>query len=401
MNPYLFAEPFAGSAALTYWLLGGKPPISYMGSKVGFAPVIADILGLSQHHKPAGIILGEPGPFAAVHATLAGASGSTKDVAGWVHANAVSMVKDGNASGYSRVNGEGNDFTDRHGAQGHWHATTPEVSAQRVEDAATWLACAGQSFRIGQPDSGYNKTEAEGGNRETYGAVRPWMERIAPTIGDGPLPAARQVAAIIRSWKDEEPRALWERLKAKGWPSLLLPEGCRGRWLGPASVEEVAGWTLSGAWCYKQGDHASGGPVLPGERRQDTSAVAVAVASTPVFPSIAVWQGFAEDLVLPADLSGVVAYMDPPYQGTTAYKHGNCDRETVLRLAREWSERGATVAISEAARLDRELGEGWHAVQIDHARRGAKRTFSKQQDEWVTLNRPPVHVPGKQLGMFG
>ena len=128
---------------------------------------------------------------------------------------------------------------------------------------------------------------------------------------------------------------------------------------------------------------------------------APAVESLPTFPPLAVWQGFAEDLALPADLSGVVIFADPPYAGTTKYKHGDCPRETVLRLARDWSARGATVAISEAVRLDRELGEGWHAVQIDHARRGAKRTFSKQQDEWVTLNRPPVHVPGKQVGLFG
>jgi site-specific DNA-adenine methylase len=27
---YIFCEPFAGSAALTYFLLGAKPPISYL-----------------------------------------------------------------------------------------------------------------------------------------------------------------------------------------------------------------------------------------------------------------------------------------------------------------------------------------------------------------------------------
>ena len=351
LKPYIFAEPFAGSAALTYWLLGGKPPISYCGSKQGYAPVIADILGLSQHHKPAGIILGEPGPFAAVHATLGGASGSAEDVAGW-------------------------------------------------------LTCAGQSFRIGHPDSGYNKTEAEGGNWETHGAVRPWMERIAPTIPDLPLPAARQVANIIRSWKDEEPRALWERLKAKGWPSLLLPEGCRGRWLGPDSVETVAAY-FAAAELVAKGDPAAG---YAGEQERhdagrcwtkpDLIGVAARTESLPTFPPLAVYQGFAEDLALPADLSGVVMFADPPYENTTGYKHGTCNRETVLRLARDWSGRGAIVAISEAVRLDRELGDGWHAVQIDHARRGAKRTFSKQQDEWLTLNRPPQYVPPKQQGLF-
>ena len=135
---------------------------------------------------------------------------------------------------------------------------------------------------------------------------------------------------------------------------------------------------------------------------------APAVESLPTFPPLAVWQGVAEDLVLPGDLSGVVIYMDPPYQNTSGYKHGTCDRETVLRLARDWSGRGATVAISEAVRLDRELGEGWTSVDISHARKGQARTFTKNQgtnrkepQEWVTLNREPVHVPAKQVSLFG
>ena len=70
-------------------------------------------------------------------------------------------------------------------------------------------------------------------------------------------------------------------------------------------------------------------------------------------------------------------------------------------MALDLSARGATVAISEAVRLDRELGEGWTAVQIDGERRGQKRTFSVQQSEWVTMNRAPVHVPGQQQGLFG
>ena len=297
MRPYIFCEPFAGSAALTYGLFGCKPPISYMGSKAGYSAAIYDALGISRLHPPAGIVLGEVGPMAAIHACLMGATGvdaqevarmtlayrwsfsekgpehgyggpgckggswgmeardaaigipkttalieslpspaaqqvaniirswkdeepralwtrlkaegwpslmpveggrwlgpqKVEEVAGFVHANMLSMVKDGRANGYSRVNGEGNDYTDRHGAQGHWHATTPEVTGGRIESL--------------------------------------------------PSPAAQQVAAIIRSWKDEEPRKLWERLKAEGWPSLMPVPG--GRWLGPQRVEEVAGMIIS------------------------------------------------------------------------------------------------------------------------------------------------------------
>ena len=339
---------------LSFYLMGGKPPISWMGSKVGYSETLAAILGLSRTNV-AGFVWGDAGPNVAALAHLCGATGATaEDVAGWVHANAVSMVKDGTASSYSHVNGEGYHFTRASdGTQGFWTATTPELNAERIDSL--------------------------------------------------PLPATKAVANLIRSWKDEEPRALWERLKAKGWPSLLLPEGCAGRWLGPADIDTVASWVLTGAWCYKQGDHASGGPVLPGERRQDTSAVAV--ANLPSFPPIACWQGRAEDLVLPQRLDGWVIYMDGPYHGDgsrkiTGYKHGGCSRESQLDLARGYHARGATVAVSESVRLDRELGDGWHAVDIGHARKGQARTFGNTE-EWVTLNRPPAYYPPKQIGMFG
>jgi len=230
---------------------------------------------------------------------------SIDDVARFLHANALSMVKNGLATGYSRVNGEGNDFTDRHGAEGHWHATTPEVTAKRIEDVARFLVCAGTSFRIGDPDSGYNRTEGEGHDvTDTHGAVRPWMER----------------------------------------------------------------------------------------QRID---------STPRFPPTAVWQGKAEDITLPEDMSNWRVLMDPPYQNTTKYPHGDCARETVLRLAKEWSKRGAMVAICEAVSLKEALGDGWFDVRIDHARKGSVRTFSKQKDEWVTINRAPQYIPPKQVGLFG
>jgi hypothetical protein len=103
--------------------------------------------------------------------------------------------------------------------------------------------------------------------------------------------------------------------------------------------------------------------------------------------------------------------MDPPYKGDltgkiTGYKHGDCSRETVLSLARDYSRRGAVVAICESVRLDADLGEGWYAVDISHARSGQVRSFTKNQgsnkkepQEWVTLNRPPQYIPPKQSGL--
>jgi len=99
----------------------------------------------------------------------------------------------------------------------------------------------------------------------------------------------------------------------------------------------------------------------------------------------------------PPELQGVVVYMDPPYQGTTGY--GNeLPRADVLDLARRWGDAGATVCVSEAEPLEL---EGWHHVEITGERVGQKRTFSKQQTEWLTLNRKPAWVPAQQGALFG
>ena len=51
------------------------------------------------------------------------------------------------------------------------------------------------------------------------------------------------------------------------------------------------------------------------------------------------------------------------------------------------------------------LGAWKHGSWFDrHTRmitQGRMERNSRQQSEWVTVNRPPVHVPGKQVGLFG
>jgi len=342
----ILCEPFAGMAGVSFWTLGCKPPISWMGGKSGYSRVIAELLGLSRLNPPRAYVWGDVGPNIAALACLFGAAGSAEEVARWV-----------------------------------------------------WLAS--QSYRPGNIDSGmYSRTN---GNQAVS------TSEVAAAVAA--LPRAPEVAAIIRGWRDEEPRALWTRLKAAGWPSLLLPEGSGGRWLGPCDLGEVA------AWLWVSGhENPHGSDLAPQyiegwkERRaadsrswakEPTDWLAQRAAALPTKPPmVACWQGRAEDMRLPERLDGWIMYMDPPYENTTGYKHGGCPRETVLRLALDWSARGATVAISEAVRLDDAL-PGWYAVQIDGERVGQKRTFSKQQHEWVTMNRKPVVVPGVQASLFG
>lgn len=347
----ILVEPFAGMAALSFWTMGTKPPISWMGGKSGYAHALADIIGLSRHHPPAAYIWGDVGPNVAALATLAGAHGDARDVAGWMWAGGHENPY-GNDLKSQYANPQGN-------ADGSWKAPPRD-----------WLATRSQAL---------------------------------------PLPRAAEVAAIIRTWKDEEPRVLWERLKAAGWPSLMPVEG--GRWLGPCEVGEVARWMVATRWSFSQAgvDRSYGGPGSAsgnwGESRDKVLSLdrLAKLSEAPKWPRVACYQGTATRLVeqLPERLDNVIVYLDPPYSGTTGYKFGGCPREEVLRMALDLSRRGATVAISEAVRLDRELGDGWTAVQIDGERRGQKRTFSVQQSEWVTMNRPPAKVPGQQQGLFG
>jgi hypothetical protein len=252
------------------------------------------------------------------------------------------------------------------------------------------------------------------------------------------------VAEIIRGWKDEEPRPLWERLKGEGWGELETVEDVAG-WIHCASqsfrvgepesgfnpsvasgvaynappseiasrVEAVARWLVCGAWAFRQGNPANGynrtmaeganpdavhvgnfGTIKP----DSAPRVAGRIHDTPLSAvPCTTYQRSALDVPIPLDCTGVYVYADPPYQDTTGYQH-DLGREEVLTLARDWDRAGATVCISEAEPLPL---EGWHHVEITGERKGQKRTFSKQQGEWLTLNRAPSWKPGRQLAMFG
>jgi len=342
----IFCEPCCGSAAVTVRLLQryGKPPISYMGGKSGYADTILDALGLVPGQGCDGIVLADVGPWAAVWATLGNAM-PPEDAAKWLLTGAWSYVQ---------------GFNDNKGG--------PVLPGQRRQDTSA----------------------------------------VAVAVAKLPHHASKAVANIIRTWKGEEPRALWDRLKKEGWPSLMPVPG--GRWLGPQSVEEVAKHLHFMSLCMvkngKEGgySHVNGEghyfEAKDGSTRHWTPTTpevnAERIAKPPTFPPLACYQGNAGDMVLPDCLDGWIMFFDPPYQGTSGYPFGTLGRSEVLQLAQNWHDRGAIVAISEAEPLPL---DGWHHVQIDHARKGQKRTFSKQQAEWLTMNRPPHHVPAKQMAL--
>jgi hypothetical protein len=267
---------------------------------------------------------------------------------------------------------------------------------------------------------------------------------------------AREAAAIIRGWADEEPRALWERLRAEG-PPRGLDAGEVARWARLTTANRLipATW-VDGQWrntgdggstfggdefCTPAVDLAAKFEASVGDmpaiveadaRRVDPREVARTMFMQQAAyrrgepdsgfddeqargrpGAIAALMGWQSPLPMPATITpdargiepgpdlppGTVAYTDPPYMGTTGYGH-DLPRSEVVALARRWSAAGATVAISEAEPIADLTAEGWHAVRVDGERRGQKRTFSKQQAEWVTMNRPPAWTPPEQRGLF-
>ena len=265
----------------------------------------------------------------------------------------------------------------------------------------------------------------------------------------------QEAARIIRGWASEEPRSLWERLRAEGpiktrdprevarWAQVVASnrlinisgETLRNTGAGgstfasvesgfgtpadvtaqrfvdrsqtmPATVtgdaravepREVARWVRLAADSYRRG-FPPPGFVHPDDRfKRDVSK---AVEAGAVGPLLATVTPDARPIE-PADLPpGTVVYMDPPYVNTTGYGN-DLPRSEVVALARRWAEAGARVYISEAEPIGALMADGWHEVEITSQRIGQKRTFSKQQREWVTCSHPPAWKPAEQADLFG
>lgn len=196
----------------------------------------------------------------------------------------------------------------------------------------------------------------------------------------------QEAARIIRSWADEEPRALWERLRAEG-PIRVCEAREAARWA------LTTGWTRgNGALCVAPGACPPGvNPAisLPSlTKRMDGYRPLPATVTPDARP------------IEPADLPpGTVAYMDGPYENTTGYGSA-FPRAEQVEVIRRWADAGARCYVSEAEPIPELVAEGWHAVEITSQRVGQKRTFSKQQREWVTCSVEPAWRPAEQESMF-
>ena len=257
-----------------------------------------------------------------------------------------------------------------HGGR-HARPPVPRMGSKR-KYAHAILECVG--LRPGQGAERYLWCEPDDGCRAMLGAYTD--RRI--------LDAA---VAIMRGWADEDPRELWYRLQAEG-----PVKGADG--------PEVARWIQRAVWSYVQGDVRTGffGPDRGRWPVTTATATATALSRVPDIPAATVAPD-ARKVDPPRIPDGTIAYIDPPYVGTTGYADA-LPRTEVVALARRWADAGAWVVVSEATPVPALVADGWHAVEITDCRRGARRTFSKQQREWLTLSMAPAWRPSEQVALW-
>ena len=372
-RPRLFAELCAGTAAVSLCLQGGRhcrPPISRMGSKSGYALSILDLLGLRPGQGAETYLFAEPDPgvrgMLAAYPDPVALRAIAETIRGWIPCP-YGHELGGDACDECR--GPDGRSTGRQDARRLWERLRAEGPAAGV---AGWMFLHHGSFCYKGPEAGIGRPEGNPGEGG-FGVVRPSLDIL--------LDAAT-------------------RLSTLRWPPVAIAPDARG-----VDLREVARWMWLAGHSNPYGNDVAP-PYRTGAESNETwkppppdwlAARADRLASV-AWPPVLVAPD-AREVSVDGDLSGCVAYIDPPYQNTTGYA-ADLPRADVIALARRWHEAGATVLISEAEPVEG-LGSGWEAVEITAGRKGQKRTFSVQQSEWVTMNRPPVYKVAAQVGLFG
>lgn len=350
----LFVELCAGTAALSLRLhaRGARPPVSRMGAKTGYADCILRVLGLAPGARAAHYLWCEPDPGVRLlleayrNADLARAAAAI--VRGWADEEPRALWERLRAEGPPRL---------------------PATGAEVAREVARWAFVAGGSM-MGD------------GSGIFAGNLLGWT-------------GTDHGAGAKASLSERLPRALD---RVHGVPATITPDA---RTVDP---REVARWAVVGGWSFRAGEPDSGfnrseaeGHPESHKHPRDCQRLSAELDALPALP--ATIHPDAREVHPPALPPGTIAYMDPPYVGTTGYA-SDLPRSEVVTLARRWHAAGAVVCISEAEPIPELVADGWHAVRIDGERQGQKRTFSKQQAEWLTLSDAPAWRPSVQAGLF-
>ena len=315
-------------------------------------------------------------------------------------------------------------------------ARCPPVDPAEV---ARWTLVGAWSFRAGQPASGFRDPwgglsgSAKSGSNASDGLTRDGMASRytdAPTLPATITDDARQVdprevaryARILTANRLVNPDPeTWQNTGRGGYrhggadfctpaadlaarfadavevPGAAMVDDARA-----VDPREVARWSLLVVRSFGQkGPRFGYAPMTGNEKcilqRWRPDQPAQELQDTPTLPATITDDARVVD---PPQLPpGVVVYIDPPYLGTTGYAHA-FPRSEWLPVVRRWAEAGALVVVSEAEPIPELVAEGWHAVEITGERKGQKRTFSKQQREWLTMSRAPAWKPSEQMGLF-
>jgi len=343
-RPRLFVELCAGLGSVSLRLQGGecRPPISRQGSKAGYAQAILAAMGLRSGQGAEGYLWCEPDDGCRALLQAYGQpevlSEAAEVIRGWKDEPPREL--------WGRLRAEG------------------PVKGVDGREVARWVFVSNGSWRVGFPASGYNRVRVEEQPAHATGGRQPGLlEALPPRLASLPALPPTVVGADAR---EVDPR------EVARWALIQGQSGVRG----------VSGGGYSGPGHGRERWGALTGSVL-----------ATRLASLPTLPPTVVGADARE--VEPPRLDGVYVYIDPPYIGCTGYG-ADLSRAEVVAMARRWHEAGAVVAISEQVPVLGWADDLW-PVDITETRKGQRRTFSKQQREYLTLNRAPVQAPAEQL----
>ncbi len=331
----LLVELCAGTAALSWASAGLKFPVSRMGSKSGYAHAILSSVGLREGDPLPRYLWNEPDPELARTLALLASPGGAQAVAAVIRS---------------------------------W---IPCPNGHEADGGSWCLECA--TWTNGEPTEDVEHVE-----RKRDGTIRRWAS--GPSTGK------------------QDARRLWERLR-KERPEASPARECALLYMQSRNTGKKPTFVRGGEWRSMTGD-GERGPTFTPEYQPPNAAgqfggefnsrrmVAGTLDSLAPLPATVVC-GRAEDVSPPPDCSRVLVYIDPPYLNTTGYAH-KFDRAAVVAVARRWAEAGAHVVISEAEPIPELVADGWTFSDIADARIGQRRTFSRQQREVLTSNRPLV-----------
>ena len=383
----VFADVCCGSGAVALRVAGGPlaPPTGYMGGKRRYASAILGAAGIR--------------PGQAKHVVMA-------DGGAWGWAWGALLDPDVRPQVCEILR----SWTDEDPVE-LWHRLAKQPQAEgAAERAAQWLwlqARSASNTPLWWNEDGLRMSRG-GGGVTTPGQRGSW--RQARTDNGKPI-VAPPVQSHSGAWQMGEKYGGKVKAPKQSGTSGGRANGIRD----PATIarQAIAGAVASflvlqaGGYMGKPVSWRNGAWAHHGFARPSKASMAKSGACYSLDPVIrrleaipgGSWSVFHGDVTTPAFLetlaelarSGrrVVVYIDPPYVGCTGYEL-DFPRDVLLAAALYLAEAGCEVLISEAVPLRL---EGWHHVDLSPCgRKGAK-------PEWLTMNRPPVRVPGRQLGL--